>query len=87
MKRSYYTSKANANETLNANGYVQHLHFEDDQIEVALFENLNGTHIVTRTTKQYPNEESNTLVHVMDDRKEGVDRFSEIVTKHIFKLQ
>ena len=87
MKRSNYTSKESANNMLNANGYEQRLHFEDDQIEVALYENLYGTFILTRNTKNYPNKECDTLTQVMDDRKEGIERFSYMVHNHIFKLQ
>lgn len=83
MKRSYYTSKANANETLNANGYNKVLNFENQLIETAVYQNENGAVIRIVTTKLSQREEDNTLVQVMDDYKEGENRFCDTVANQL----
>lgn len=79
MKRNYFTSKANAQETMHDNFYKKVNSCSDEEYSAILYVNVaTEASAVIKTYKKCANKECDTLVQIFTDNREGREYFRTI---------
>lgn len=79
MTHNYFTSKATAQKTMKANSYKKVSGCSDNDYNVALYTNaLTGASAVLKVYKNAKDKESDTLVKIFENSKDGKTCFEII---------